>query len=125
MTRNLAQPGVLFDTWLEMLPPAQAASVRALHALVMAAEPRLKPDVKWGNIVYLLDRRALLALTPHKRTVQLQVFAAAALARRFPSLLDSGTGVPQVHFRHSGAMPGDWLKAMVIAACASRTPLAA
>jgi hypothetical protein len=118
--RNLVQPAALIDAWLELLPVAQARSLAGLHTLVMSAEPALRPDVKWGNLVYIHDRRPLLALTPHRRSVQLQLFAGAALMRQFPSLEDCGPDGRQAMFRHGDPVPGDWVISLVRAARAAR-----
>jgi hypothetical protein len=118
--RNLMQPGAVIGAWLEMLPVVQARSLAELHALVMSAEPSLRPDVKWGNLIYIHDRRPLLALTPHRRSVTLQLFAGAALMRQFPSLEDRGPDGRQVMFRHGETLPGDWVISLVQAARAAR-----
>ena len=45
--RRLMQP--LVESWFDLQAPAPQATARALHAVVMAAAPKLEPAVRSGS----------------------------------------------------------------------------
>ena len=89
--RTVVRPEWLIEAWLEMLPPRQAETMRALHQAVLAASPALLPGVKWGNLVYLREGRPLALLTPYRTAVHLQL-AQPRHVRRRPHRLGPGAG---------------------------------
>jgi hypothetical protein len=103
--RGILRSTALIDTWFDMLPASQAPLARALHAAIMAAQPRLVPTVKWGNLVYMLNGLNLLAIMVHKTHANLQVFNGAVLAERFPELEGTGKGIR--HLKCRAGMPLD------------------
>jgi hypothetical protein len=63
----------VINAWLELLPPRQAGPLSVLHRAVLAASPVLLPCVRWGNLVYLREGRAVAQLTPCRRATQLHL----------------------------------------------------
>lgn len=97
----LVLPEPLLDAWLDLMPPRQAATTRAVHDAVMAAAPLLVPSLKWGNLLYLNNGRPFLSLTPHRLSTQLQLVHAAAGPRRAPARVLRGPDPRTLRFRHS------------------------
>lgn len=71
--RAALQAEWLIQAWLDLLPARQAGPLSVLHRAVLAASPVLSPCVRWGNLVYLRDGRAVAQLTPCRRATQLHL----------------------------------------------------
>ncbi|MBP6901385.1 MAG: DUF1801 domain-containing protein [Burkholderiaceae bacterium] len=102
----LVLPDRLFESWLEMMPPRQAATLLGLHRLVLSAGPGLVPSIKWGNLVYLYNGRALLSLTPYRQATHLALVQVPG-PRRPPPRPVRGPDPRVLRFRHGSVADGD------------------
>jgi hypothetical protein len=66
---------------LGALPPAAAATVSALDAVLREAAPSLAVSVTWGNLTDAREGKNLFAIIVHRDHVNLQVWNGAALVR--------------------------------------------
>lgn len=104
----LVLPDRLFDSWLELMPPRQAATLLGLHRLVLGAGPGLVPSIKWGNLVYLYNGRALLSLTPYRQATHLALVQTPGLRRSAqPPRPLRGPDPRVLRFRHGSVTDGD------------------
>lgn len=103
--RNLVRPDAVVLAWLDLLPASQAATLQQLHDAVMAAQPALRAEVKWGNVHYAHDRRTLVCLTPSRRSVQLQLMGRPGQVAAAGMSLERGPGSYLVSFRHHVQLP--------------------
>lgn len=97
--RTVVRPEWLIDAWLDLLPAHQVRLMRPLHEAVLAASTSLVPCVKWGNLVYVREGRAVAQLTPHRHAVHLQL--PQARRSRSPRGPVRGPGPGTLRFRLS------------------------
>lgn len=116
--RSVWRPAPIIEAWLELLPATQAQAVRTALAALQRAAPALEPAVKWGNVVLQHKGSPVLALAPARRSLQLQVFHGAALARRFPMLEGAGPGPRALRWRLAEPADDELLGALAQAALA-------
>lgn len=112
--RRLTLP--LAEAWFDLQAPAPQATARALHAVVMAAAPRLDLAVRSGTLVYALDRVHVLALAPHRTHLHLQVFDGTGLGQSLPELEGPAKGMRQLRVRHGQPFDEDLVRRVVLAA---------
>lgn len=90
--RNLAQTQPLVDAWFDFLPPAQRPIARILQTTLRGALPALTEQVRWGNLVFLMDTVPLVGLASHKNYMALQILLNVPLGQRFPQIETYGKG---------------------------------
>lgn len=115
--RGTMRPHALVAAYFDTLAPDQRDTAQALQRAVLEAAPDLTQAVKWGNLVFTIDRSNLLAIVAHKAHVNLQFFNGAALADAFPQLEGTGKGLRHLKCRHRQpvdvALVGDLVRAAV------------
>jgi hypothetical protein len=97
--RGTVRPNALVAAYFDTLSPEQRETAQALQRTVLAAAPDLTQTVKWGNLVFTVNRQNLLAIVAYKGHVNLQFFNGAALARDFPQLEGTGKGLRHLKCR--------------------------
>jgi hypothetical protein len=103
--RSMLRSAAVIDAWFDTLAPAQRALARALRDAVLAAEPALEMAIKWGNLVFSLDRTHALAIAVYRDHLNLQVFNGARIQPRHPQL--AGSGRSMRHLRLGYGLPPD------------------
>ncbi len=116
--RTMLRSGALIEAWFDSLAPAQAELARHLREVVLDAEPGLVPAVKWGNLVFSLQRDHLLAIVAYRDHLNLQVFNGARLLARHPGLSGSGKGLRHLRLALGAPLPGDRVRRLVADAAA-------
>jgi uncharacterized protein YdhG (YjbR/CyaY superfamily) len=114
--RHLVRPAALVANYFDTLTPAQAQTARAIQQVVMAAAPELEQGVRWGNLVFTLGGRTVLAVVAHKGHAQFQVFNGAELAERFTQLEGVGKGLRHVKLRYSQPLDVELVEDLCLAA---------
>jgi len=74
------------EKFIQGLPYEQQAAMYKLRELVLKAEPAIVETVKWNTPVYSRGKN-LVSLVPQKTHVMIQFWGGAALAEKFPALL--------------------------------------
>lgn len=90
--RSNARSKALVAAWFDFQPEPVRAVAERLQQAVLAAEPELGESIKWGNLVFLLDGLAVLAIAPHKSHVNLQLFHGSELPAGLGLLEGAGWG---------------------------------
>lgn len=99
MRRPLQSPA-LINAFYDSVRPEQRDTGLAIQKAVLAVAPHLRPEVKWGNVVFTNDGDNLLALVLFKANAHLQVFNGVALLSDFPELQGAGKGMRHVKFKY-------------------------
>jgi hypothetical protein len=86
----------VLETYLHKVPEGMREHVRALDALVRAADPALEAKLKWGNLTYQHEH-TVCALVTHRDHVNLQLWNGASL--RDPKGLLEGEGKGMRHVK--------------------------
>jgi hypothetical protein len=97
--RSASSSRALVAAWFDFQTPAQRELSEALAAAVREAEPELVEGVKWGKLIFLFEGRMLLAISPHKTHVHLQVFNGSQLRGGFAPLDGTGPGARNLRCR--------------------------
>jgi len=97
--RSASSSRALVAAWFDFQTAAQRELSEALRAVVREAEPALTEGIKWGKLVFLLDGRMLLAISPHKTHVHLQVFNGSQLPPELAPLDGAGHGLRNLRCR--------------------------
>jgi hypothetical protein len=97
--RSNARPQALISAWYDFQLPAVRVVADMLQRAVRSAAPDLVETVKWGNLVFQLERTAVLAIAPHKAHVSLQVFNGAQLPPSLGALDGAGRGLRSLRCR--------------------------
>lgn len=116
--RSMLRSGALIEAWFDTLAPAQAELARHLREVVLDTEPALVQSVKWGNLVFSLQRDHLLAIIAYRDHVNLQVFNGARLLAQHPELSGSGKGLRHLRLPLGQPPPGDLVRRLVADAAA-------
>jgi len=107
----LVTPAVV-EAWFDTLRPQQQPVTQALRRALLDAAPVLMPVVKWGNLVFMLRGRHVLAIVAHREHARLQIFNGAALVDRHPALEGAGRDVRHVRFGYAGAIDEALVRAL-------------
>lgn len=99
MRRPLQSPA-LINAFYDSVRPEQRETGQAIQKAILATAPQLRPEVKWGNLVFTNDGDNLLALVLFKANAHLQVFNGVLLLGDFPELQGAGKGMRHVKFRY-------------------------
>ncbi len=99
MRRPLQSPA-LINAFYDSVRPEQRETGLAIQKAILATAPLLRPEVKWGNLVFTNDGDNLLALVLFKANAHLQVFNGVLLLGDFPELQGAGKGMRHVKFRY-------------------------
>lgn len=99
MRRPLQSPA-LINAFYDSVRPEQRETGQAIQKVILATAPLLRPEVKWGNVVFTSDGDNLLALVMFKANAHLQVFNGVQLLGDFPELQGAGKGMRHVKFRY-------------------------
>jgi hypothetical protein len=111
--RSMLRSGALIEAWFDTLLAPQRELARRVRDAVLAAEPSLHQAIKWGNLVFSLQRRHALAIVVYKDHVNLQVFNGARLVDRHPALQGSGESLRHLRLRLGEAPDAAALGALV------------
>lgn len=114
--RGTVRPNALVAAYFDTLGPDQRETAQALQRAVLEAAPELSQSVKWGNLVFMVERHNLLAIVAHKGHVNLQFFNGAALAAQFPQLEGTSKGLRHLKCRHRQPVDTALVRALVQAA---------
>jgi uncharacterized protein YdhG (YjbR/CyaY superfamily) len=99
MRRPLQSPA-LINAFYDSVRPEQRDTAQIIQKAIQAVAPQLRPEVKWGNLVFSNDGDNLLALVLFKANAHLQVFNGVHLLSDFPELQGAGKGMRHVKFRY-------------------------
>ncbi len=99
MRRPLQSPA-LINAFYDSVRPEQRDTAQAIQKAILSVAPQLRPEVKWGNLVFTNDGDNLLALVLFKMNAHLQVFNGVHLLSDFPELQGAGKGMRHVKFRY-------------------------
>lgn len=99
MRRPLQSPA-LVSAFFDSVRPEQRETGEALQRVMLRAAPQLRPEVKWGNLIYAIDQDNILSLILFNNSAELQVFNGVLLLSDFPELQGSGKGMRHVKFRY-------------------------
>jgi uncharacterized protein YdhG (YjbR/CyaY superfamily) len=99
MRRPLQSPA-LINAFYDSVRPEQRDTAQIIQKAIQAVAPQLRPEVKWGNLVFTNDGDNLLALVLFKANAHLQVFNGVLLLSDFPELQGAGKGMRHVKFRY-------------------------
>jgi uncharacterized protein YdhG (YjbR/CyaY superfamily) len=99
MRRPLQSPA-LINAFYDSVRPEQRDTAQIIQKAILAVAPHLRPEVKWGNLVFSNDGDNLLALVLFKANAHLQVFNGVQLLSDFPELQGAGKGMRHVKFRY-------------------------
>jgi hypothetical protein len=99
MRRPLQSPA-LVSAFFDSVRPEQRETGEALQRAILRACPQLRPEVKWGNLIYSIDQDNILSLILFNKSAELQVFNGVQLLSDFPELQGSGKGMRHVKFRY-------------------------
>ncbi len=97
--RSMLRSSALIEAWFDTLSPAHREVARALREAVLGADPNLEQAIKWGNLVFSVQRTHALAIVAYKEHVNLQVFNGARLLDRHPELGGGGKALRHLRFR--------------------------
>lgn len=122
--RSNGRSKALVSAWLDFQPPAVRAVAERLQQAVRASEPELAEAIKWGNLVYLLDGAAVLAIAPHKAHVNLQIFHGSELPPGLGPLEGAGRGPRSLRCRLNQPIDPVQVEMLVAAAVAMARRLA-
>jgi hypothetical protein len=111
--RNLGQTQPLVDAWFDFLPPGQRPIARILQQTVRGALPALTEQVRWGNLVFLIDSVPLVGLASHKNYMALQILLNVPLGQRFPQIESYGKGQKLLKNKPGVAVDEDLVAAIV------------
>ena len=114
--RSNGRSKALVSAWFDFQPEPVRAVAERLQQAVRAAEPELAETIKWGNLVYMLDGAAVLAIAPHKSHVNLQVFHGSELPPGLGPLEGAGRGPRSLRCRLN--QPVDPVQVEMLAAAA-------
>ncbi|MEY4753092.1 MAG: hypothetical protein RJA44_767 [Pseudomonadota bacterium] len=103
--RHLVRPAALVASYLDTLGPGKKETARAVQQALLAAAPELEQTVRWGNLIFMLQGRQVLALAAHKAHLSVLVNDGAALAAQLPQLEGAGKG--QRHLKLRWGQPPD------------------
>jgi len=109
------RPAALVSAFLDALPPDHRVPVAALKEAILAAEPHLEAQVKWGNLVFSDHGDHILSILPHRTQVHLQIANGSALMAKFPQLEGSGRGARHIKVRYRQPIDEDFIKALTTA----------
>jgi hypothetical protein len=116
--RHQGRSKALILAWFDFQPEAVRGLAERLQHIVRAAEPELVETIKWGNLVFMLDGAAVLAIAPHKAHVNLQLFNGSELPPGLGLLEGAGRGTRSLRCRLQ--QPVDPVQVeMLVAACVS------
>lgn len=99
MRRPLQSPA-LVSAFFDSVRPEQRETGEAIQRVILQTCPQLRPEVKWGNLVYTNDSDNLLSVVLFKANAHLQVFNGVLLLSDFPELQGAGKGMRHVKFRY-------------------------
>jgi uncharacterized protein YdhG (YjbR/CyaY superfamily) len=99
MRRPLQSPA-LINAFYDSVRPEQRDTGQAIQKAILAVAPHLRPEVKWGNLVFTNDGDNLMAIVMFKANAHLQVFNGVQLLPDFPELQGAGKGMRHVKFRY-------------------------
>lgn len=99
MRRPLQSPA-LINAFYDSVRPEQRETAQAIQKAILATAPQLRPEVKWGNLVFTNDGDNLLAIVMFKANAHLQVFNGVLLLGDFPELQGAGKCMLHVKFRY-------------------------
>ena len=99
MRRPLQSPA-LINAFYDSVRPEQRETAQAIQRAVLSVAPQLRPEVKWGNLVFTNDGDNVLAIVMFKLNAHLQVFNGVQLLSDFPELQGAGKGMRHVKFRY-------------------------
>ena len=99
MRRPLQSPA-LINAFYDSVRPEQRDTGQLIQKAILSVAPQLRPEVKWGNLVFTNDGDNLLALVMFKANAHLQVFNGVLLLSDFPELQGAGKGMRHVKFRY-------------------------
>ncbi|MEY4429715.1 MAG: hypothetical protein RLZZ182_2404 [Pseudomonadota bacterium] len=99
MRRPLQSPA-LINAFYDSVRPEQRETAQAIQRAVLSVAPQLRPEVKWGNLVFTNDGDNVLAIVMYKLNAHLQVFNGVQLLSDFPELQGAGKGMRHVKFRY-------------------------
>jgi len=99
MRRPLQSPA-LVGAFFDSVRPEQRETGEALQQVILRACPQLRPEVKWGNLIYSIDQDNIFSLILFNNSAELQVFNGVHLLSDFPELQGSGKGMRHVKFRY-------------------------
>lgn len=103
--------------WFKKLKPELKAIADALHGLILAAEPDLKAEMKWGMPHYTANGM-VCALMGAKKHVSLFFHRGKLLKDPKKRLQGSGKTVRSIRFTSADQIPGPAIRAFVKAAVA-------
>lgn len=122
--RSNGRSKALVSAWFDFQPEPVRAVAERLHQAVRAAEPELAETIKWGNLVYMLDGAAVLAIAPHKGHVNLQIFHGSELPAGVGPLEGAGRGSRSLRCRLNQPVDPVQVEMLVAAAMAVARRLA-
>jgi uncharacterized protein YdhG (YjbR/CyaY superfamily) len=99
MRRPLQSPA-LINAFYDSVRPEQRDTAQIIQKAILSVAPQLRPEVKWGNLVFTNDGDNLLAIVMFKANAHLQVFNGVLLLSDFPELQGAGKGMRHVKFRY-------------------------
>lgn len=99
MRRPLQSPA-LINAFYDSVRPEQRDTAQAIQKAILGTAPQLRPEVKWGNLVFTNDGDNLLAIVLYKANAHLQVFNGILLVGEFPELEGSGKGMRHIKTRY-------------------------
>lgn len=122
--RSNGRSKALVSAWFDFQPEPVRAVAERLQQAVRATEPELAETIKWGNLVYLLDGAAVLAIAPHKAHVNLQIFHGSELPPGLGPLEGAGRGPRHLRCRLNQPVDPVQVEMLVAAAVAMARRLA-
>ena len=111
--RSRLRSTALIAAWFDTLAPAQRELARALRDAVNGAGVALDESVKWGNLVFSLQRTHVVAIVAYRDHVDLQVFNGAALQPSHPGLGGGGKPLRRLRFVLGAAVDAAAVGALV------------
>jgi uncharacterized protein YdhG (YjbR/CyaY superfamily) len=99
MRRPLQSPA-LVSAFFDSVRPDQRETGEAIQKVILETCPHLRPEVKWGNLIYSNDTDNLLSVVLFNENAHLQVFNGVMLVSDFPELKGVGKGMRHVKFRY-------------------------
>jgi hypothetical protein len=122
--RSNGRSKALVSAWFDFQSDTVRAVAEDLQQAVRVAEPELVETIKWGNLVYMLDGVAVLAIAPHKAHVNLQIFHGSELPPGLGPLEGAGRGSRNLRCRLHQTIDPVQVEMLVAAAVAMARRLA-
>jgi hypothetical protein len=118
----MLRSSALIEAWFDTLTPVQRELARGLREAILAAAPALEVSIKWGNLVFSVQRTHALAIVVYREHIDLQVFNGVHLAARHPALAGSGKTLRHLRLRLGLPLDADYVQELVRDCVAEMAP---